>query len=104
MYKLLQIDFPFTGPFGEEMTAAFGELAATINDEPGFIWKVWTENRTTEEAGGIYLFDGQENAQAYLIKHTERLESFGISGIKARIFDVNEPLSLLNKATLAVAQ
>jgi len=27
MQKLLQVDFPFTGPFGDEMTKALGGLA-----------------------------------------------------------------------------
>ena len=96
MAKLLQIDFPFAGPFGEEMAQGFEELAASINDEPGFLWKIWTENQNTQEAGGIYLFDSEANARAYLEKHTARLNSFGITGINGKIFDVNEALSSLN--------
>ena len=30
MPKLLQMDFPYTGPFGHEMTAALTELANSI--------------------------------------------------------------------------
>ncbi|GEM_PF-4489121 len=32
--------------------------------------------------------------------HTERLAGFGITGVEARFFDVNEPLSILNHAGL----
>ena len=53
MATLLQIDFPFPGPFGEEMTAALSDLAESITKEPGFIWKVWTENEREKEAGGF---------------------------------------------------
>ncbi len=97
MPKLLQIDFPFSGPFGEEMEQGFKELAASINDEPGFLWKIWTENQTAQEAGGIYLFDTEANARSYLEKHTARLQSFGITGINGKIFDVNTGLSGINR-------
>ena len=98
MAKLLHIDFPFQGPFGEQMTEAMRELAVSINDEPGFISKIWTENAEQGEAGGIYLFKSEETAQSYLEKHSARLKEFGVDNINAKIFDVNEPLSKINKS------
>lgn len=64
------------------------------------IWKIWTENEDDKEAGGIYLFDNEDDAKRYLEKHTQRLESFGYSNIRAKIFKVNEALSVITKATL----
>lgn len=96
--KLLQIDFPIEGPFGANMTEAFSDLAKDIAIEEGLIWKIWTENAETKEAGGIYLFQDVENANRYLKKHTERLNSFGIKDITAKVFDVNIPLSQIDKA------
>ena len=58
--KLLQVHFAFSGPFGDEMSTQLAELAQSINQEPGFIWKIWTENRATQEAGGIYLFEDEQ--------------------------------------------
>ena len=98
--KLLQIDFPIEGPFGEEMSKAFEDLAKDIANEDGLIWKIWTENATNKEAGGIYLFSDEINAKRYLDKHTKRLNSFGISNINSKIFDVNMPLSLIDKANI----
>ncbi|WP_028878357.1 monooxygenase [Terasakiella pusilla] len=98
MPKLLQVDFPFSGPFGEEMTAQLQGLAQSINDEPGFLWKIWTENQDAQEAGGIYLFQDEASAQAYLDMHTARLNAMGITGVRGRIFDINTDLSALNKA------
>lgn len=98
--KLLQVDFPMNGPFGEEMSQGFKELAQDIAGEEGLVWKIWTENEKTKEAGGIYLFRDEANAQRYLAKHTKRLEGFGISGIRGKIFDVNESLSLIDRAPL----
>ncbi|WP_298446823.1 monooxygenase [uncultured Marinobacter sp.] len=93
MAKLLQIDFPFTGPFGSEMAEALRDLAVSITEEPGFIWKIWTENESEKDAGGIYLFKTEETAQAYLEKHTARLKGLGVEKVHAKIFDVNEALS-----------
>ena len=87
MAKLLQIDFPFQGPFGEAMSEALADLARSIASEPGFVWKIWTESADRGEAGGIYLFEDASSAEAYVAKHTERLKGFGIDGIRARIFD-----------------
>lgn len=103
MAVLLQVDFPFEGPWGAEMASALQAMAESINQEPGFIWKIWTENRFNEEAGGIYLFDTEENALAYLDMHRERLKSFGISQVNGKLFAVNEELSRLNKAEKAIA-
>ncbi|KAB7707070.1 monooxygenase [Bacillus aerolatus] len=96
MAYLLQVDFNHQGPFGAEMTGAFMELAQSINEEKGFIWKIWTENRETKEAGGIYLFETKEDAENYLTKHTKRLNGFGIAEVHGKIFEVNDQLSSIN--------
>nr|WP_314267237.1 monooxygenase [uncultured Moellerella sp.] len=98
MSVILQVDFPYTGPWGEEMTIAMNALAESINLEPGFLWKIWTENKTNQEAGGIYFFTSEYDAQAYLVKHSARLQSFGIPYVNGKIFAVNHKLSLLNQA------
>lgn len=96
MRYLLQVDFPHNGPFGDELTAAMADLAKDIAHEKGLISKLWTENETEKEAGGIYLFETKEDATRYLQKHTERLESFGYSNIRGKLFVVNEALSALS--------
>ena len=63
MTTLLQIDFPFPGPFGAALSDALQELALSITTEPGFIWKIWTENETEQQAGGIYLFADEASAR-----------------------------------------
>ena len=78
MSYILQVDFPYTGPWGPEMTAAMDGLARSIADEPGLIWKIWTENQEANEAGGVYCFRDAQSAKAYLAMHTARLMSFGI--------------------------
>lgn len=93
MPVLLQVDFKTDGPFGREMSEAYTDLAQSITGEPGFLWKIWTESEENREAGGIYLFETKQHAEDYLAMHTARLQSFGITGIRGRIFDVNGPLT-----------
>lgn len=100
MTKLLQVDFDFDGPFGDEMSNALTGLAESINQEPGFIWKIWTENKYEKVAGGIYLFEDEASANAYLTMHTARLKEIGIKEVRGYIFDTNLPLSSINKAPL----
>ena len=98
--KLLQIDFKMKGPWGDEMTEAFTDLANHIAETPGLISKIWTENEQTGEAGGIYLFEDEASLKTYLEEHTIRLNSFGITEINAKIFDANEALSKITRAKL----
>ncbi|KAI9014053.1 mono-oxygenase [Hyaloraphidium curvatum] len=93
MPVILQVDFPFPGPFGAEMAAQLKGLAESIAQEPGFIWKVWTESAERKEAGGIYLFEDRSSAEAYLEMHSKRLKGFGVPEVHAKIFEVNEELT-----------
>lgn len=102
MAVILQVDFPTPGPFGEEMSRAYQTLAESINQEAGMIWKIWTENSDAQEAGGIYLFDSQDNAEKYLKMHTARLKNFGIKDIRGEIFQINLPLSAINQSHFIV--
>lgn len=97
MAYLLQVDFKMDGPFGDEMAQAFADLAKSITEEEGFLWKIWTEDAEAKEAGGIYLFETKESAEKYIDMHTKRLASFGINQVNAKIFAVNEKLTEITK-------
>jgi len=100
MPYLLQVDFPYAGPWGDEMSNAMQDLARSIADEPGLLWKLWTENPTAGEAGGVYLFADRASADAYLAMHRARLKGFGVPAVNAKIFAVNEALSRIDRAPL----
>ncbi len=100
MKKLLQVDFDFAGPFGAEMAAAMSDLAKSINQEPGLIWKIWTQDEETGKAGGIYLFENEETAKSYLEMHSARLKAMGIQDVRGLVFDINQDLSAINNAPL----
>ena len=98
MLTLLQVNFPFRGPFAEQMTQAMQQLALSISREPGLLWKLWTENAEQREAGGIYLFETQGQAQRYVEMHVQRLTSIGVKSIEIKFFAVNQLLSQLTHA------
>ncbi len=100
MPVLLQVDFPSPGPFGAEAAQMLRELAESIAREPGLIWKIWTENAAEKTAGGVYLFEDAASARAYLEMHTARLQGMGFADIRARVFDINAPLSAIDRAPL----
>lgn len=101
MQKLLQISFPYAGPFGKQMAGELAGLAASIGTEPGLVWKIWTENESGHEAGGVYLFADEHSALVYREQHTARLKELGISEITAKIFDINAELSRLTRGPVA---
>ena len=97
MAYVLQVDFKMNGPFGDEMADAFSDLAKSINEEEGFLWKIWTENPQINEAGGIYIFETRETAENYIEMHSKRLAGFGISEVNAKIFAINSKLTEITK-------
>lgn len=100
MVTILQVDFPLDGPFANEMAEQFKDLAESINHEPGFLWKIWTENESEQEASGIYAFDNKTHANQYLEMHSQRIKSMGVPYVNAKIFDVNESLTKINKGRI----
>lgn len=94
---LLQINFGFPAQMmGEALTSGAKGLAESINNEEGFISKIWIENTQTEESGGIYLFKDMASAQKYATMHLKRVEAMGAKDIECKYFSVNEPLSQIN--------
>ena len=98
---LLQIDFPSRGPWGEDLTKMAKDSAHHLNQTPGMVWKIWTENSRTGDCGGIYLFTDESSANAFLKEHLPRLDSMGIKEVRAKVLDVNESLSYITRAPIA---
>lgn len=99
--KLLQVDFEYHGPMGEAMSNALVGLAESINQEPGLIWKIWTESEAEKLGGGIYLFEDEATAKNYLEMHAARLKEMGVPEVRGVIFDVNQPLTAINNGPVA---
>ena len=102
MAYVLQVDFKMNGPWGDEMAEGFSDLAKSINEEEGFMWKIWTESPETNEAGGIYIFETKETAQKYIEMHSKRLAGFGIIDVNAKIFAINSKLTEITNGPLKI--
>lgn len=101
MAILLQVDFVVPQALlGEQLAESAKTLAASIAKEPGLISKIWTENKQTSEAGGIYLFKDEASAQQYLTMHQKRLAAMGVKNVRSKIFTINEPLTEITKGSL----
>lgn len=101
MAVVLQIDFIMPAEMlGDELVGSATELAKSITKESGFIAKIWTENKVTNEAGGIYLFTDRDSAQSYVNMHQKRVEKMGASQIHYKIFEINEALTQITKGPL----
>ena len=51
---------------GKDYTQAITPLAQVVADVAGLQWKIWLLNESTREAGGIYLFEDEHAANAFL--------------------------------------
>ena len=63
--KVLQINYKLNEPRAEYERENL-PYAQPIADIHGLRWKVWIINETQNEAGGIYLFDDDAAAQAFV--------------------------------------
>lgn len=62
---ILQINFNLNVPVAEHRKMVDSIAGAFLN-VPGLKWKIWLQNPSAQEAGGIYLFDSQASLDAYL--------------------------------------
>ena len=96
--KIVQINFKFNvsrAEYEEAVTPVAEEIAA-VN---GLRWKVWLMNEAEQLAGGIYVFDDEEAANAYLegpivaatVKHP------ALSDFDVKVFDAIDGLSKVTR-------
>jgi len=72
-------------------------LANTIADVVGLRWKIWLINAVQSEAGGIYLFDDEASAHAYLASAVvdELQRHPALSAWTVKQFDVIEAVTAI---------
>lgn len=63
--KILQINYSFSAPRAQFENENL-PYAEPIAETPGLRWKIWIINEDRSEAGGIYLFDDEGAADAFL--------------------------------------
>ena len=98
--KIWDLHMTYDGPVTEEFLAGTKQLAESISQEPGIIWKIWTAEESTNHYGSTYLFRNREYLETYKAMHVKRLESIGITVTADHIFDIMEDVSAINNAPL----
>jgi hypothetical protein len=80
--------------------------ADSIAGLPGLVWKIWTYNDAEGVAGGVYLFESEANARAWGDGTVQAALSQmpGISNVETSYYDVDEKLSAITRAPIAVPQ
>lgn len=100
-FKILQVNMNFSIPRAD-LEAGWLDAAKPIADTPGLLWKVWLVNEADHEAGGVYLFESEEAAGAFLAGPiVAALKSAPVvSNISAKLFDIMERHSAITRAPI----
>jgi hypothetical protein len=100
---ILQINYQFTS-LAELTKVNTPGVAEFIAAAPGLIWKIWLLNEADREAGGIYLFESREAAEAFA--NSDAIRSFAahpvIANLNAKFFAPDEAMSKITRAPLNV--
>jgi hypothetical protein len=97
--KLVQINFNYDLA-EEELNEGAKEFVHPVQQVPNLVWKTWIVNDQEKLTGGIYLFENEEAAKAYvegpLIEQVKNSPVF--KNLSIKLFDIMEEQS---KATSA---
>lgn len=100
---ILQINYQFTSSLAD-FTSLVTPMAQPISAVPGLAWKIWLINEAAQEAGGIYLFENREAAQAFV--GSDAVQNFAahptIANVTAKMFEPDATLSKITRAPLDV--
>lgn len=102
---ILQINYKFNSSRADH-TALVTPMAEYIAAVPGLAWKVWLMNEAEHEAGGIYLFESAEEAQAFV--SSAPVMGFAahpsLTAFSVKMFEAVESLSKITRGPLMVAE
>ena len=100
---ILQINYKF-GATSADLTTLVTPMAESIAAVPGLVWKIWLMNEAEHEAGGIYLFQSRDEAQAFVT--SPGVQEFAahpmLSNVSVKMFEPVESLSKITRAPLEV--
>ena len=104
--KLLQVNYHRDhGQDNHDQAEYLLSAAERISGVPGLQWKVWIYDDENQAAGGIYVFDSEEQARAFGDGLPESLGKLpGVSGIDRRYFDIDEHLSAITRGPVFARQ
>ncbi|AAV93918.1 monooxygenase [Ruegeria pomeroyi] len=98
--KIWDLHLTYDGPLSQEFLTGTRQLAESIAQEPGIVWKIWTVEDGTNHFGSTYLFRTLDHLETYKKMHLKRLADFGIRVVSDHVFDIMEELSAIDNAPL----
>ena len=96
--KILQLNFNFSVSKAEYEQAG-SQLAKQFAELGGLRWKIWLINEAEREAGGIYLFEDEKSAQAFLEGQlaAQVKAHKALSNLSVKQFDVMDELTAITR-------
>jgi hypothetical protein len=86
----------------EELNEGAKELVQPVQQVPNLVWKTWIVNDQEKLTGGIYLFENEEAAKAYvegpLINQLRNSPAF--KNLSIKLFDIMEEQSKATRAPI----
>ncbi len=100
-FKILEVNMNFSISRAD-LEAGWLDAAKPIADTPGLVWKIWLVNEADHEAGGVYLFESEEAAGAFLGGPiVAALKSAPIvSNLRAKLFEIMERHRAITRAPI----
>jgi hypothetical protein len=101
---IVQINYSFSIP-RVDLEKAFLPAAQPIADTPGLRWKIWLMDEANSIAGGIYLFEDEASALAFVngpIAGSLKTNPV-ISNISAKLFGVSEEHTAITRGPVLTA-
>jgi hypothetical protein len=97
--KLLQINYQLDTAVSDFLRES-KPAAIAIANMPGLRWKIWLQNETDNEGGGIYLFDDAESLNNFINGPiVAKLKSHpAVTNVSLKEFDIPEALSSITRA------
>lgn len=106
--KLLQINIDLRSPAAPSKDGAkdAADFARQLTKVPGLRWKIWIGAEARSEVGGIYLFESQATADAFLAGplFAQIKGNPGFKTVQAKLFDIDEATSAITHAPLEKAE
>lgn len=79
--KIWDLHMTSKAPMNEEFAEKTKNVAETIAEEPGVLWKIWAMDPITKAFGSTYLFRSLEDLEAHKAKHIPRLANMGVANV-----------------------
>ncbi|UWQ91620.1 monooxygenase [Rhodobacteraceae bacterium M382] len=101
--KIWDLHMTYNGPMTQEFAEGTKQLAHSIAQDPGVIWKIWTIDQNSGDFGSTYLFRDLAALDTYKAMHVKRLAAIGVTVTSDHVFDIMEDLSAITNAPLGDA-